>query len=265
MLRRCSNGLPVLFALLLAWSLALAAAEGPVVLQPDDPSFSGGEERLALDGMLETLHSDLAGGFPQSVYRLERSGWNDRAFAQYVAGRLAGLGYPSVVVETDDASGATRLWVLAGVLVGEDRVAYVPVITSRTDVTASNRLGVIAWSGEAAGRFDPVYTDYDRVVDVAANRLPTASIIPPRRVVVINERTSFVSSSRDPDGTIIATAWDFGDGETVSGSSITVMHTYTSLGEFTVTVTVYDDRGGESSAQVTIDVLAEDPGCGCTH
>jgi len=47
------------------------------------------------------------------------------------------------------------------------------------------------------------------------------------------------SSSYDPDGTIVSYSWDFGDGTTSSG--VTVTHAYDKNGEYTVTLTVVDD------------------------
>jgi PKD repeat protein len=49
------------------------------------------------------------------------------------------------------------------------------------------------------------------------------------------------SQSWDPDGTIVAHAWNFGDGATASGA--TAMHTYAASGTYTVTLTVTDDDG----------------------
>jgi PKD repeat protein len=49
------------------------------------------------------------------------------------------------------------------------------------------------------------------------------------------------STSWDPDGTIVAHAWNFGDGATASGA--TAMHTYAASGTYTVTLTVTDDDG----------------------
>ncbi len=65
------------------------------------------------------------------------------------------------------------------------------------------------------------------------------------------------SESIDSDGAIVSWRWDFDDGETDSGETVT--HTFVSMTEttrFTVTLTVTDDRGARSSASQTIEVLA---------
>ncbi|WP_256840631.1 PKD domain-containing protein, partial [Ornithinimicrobium faecis] len=60
------------------------------------------------------------------------------------------------------------------------------------------------------------------------------------------------SESDDPDGDIVAYEWDFGDG--TSGDGVTATHTYASGGDFTIELTVTDDRGDShsTSQQVTV-------------
>ena len=60
------------------------------------------------------------------------------------------------------------------------------------------------------------------------------------------------SASSDPDGTIGAYTWDFGDGS--SGTGPTADHTYASAGSFTATLTVTDDAGAKGSSSTQIRV-----------
>jgi PKD repeat protein len=60
--------------------------------------------------------------------------------------------------------------------------------------------------------------------------------------------------STDPDGNIEEYEWDFGDG--ASGSGRSVSHTYASAGIFTAVLLVTDDNGGQDTAQKTITVTA---------
>jgi serralysin len=62
------------------------------------------------------------------------------------------------------------------------------------------------------------------------------------------------AGSHDPDGSIAAYHWAFGDG--TSSSSPQPTHTYASSGVFTAILTVTDDRGAASSASVAITVGA---------
>jgi len=63
------------------------------------------------------------------------------------------------------------------------------------------------------------------------------------------------SASSDVEGPISDYRWNFGDGQTGTGKTPT--HAYTSAGTYTVTLTVRDAGGLESS--VTHDVIARDP------
>ena len=63
------------------------------------------------------------------------------------------------------------------------------------------------------------------------------------------------SGSSDPDGSISSYAWDFGDGST--GVGVTISHTYLTAGNFAATLTVTDNRGGTGTSSV--DVLSAIP------
>lgn len=60
------------------------------------------------------------------------------------------------------------------------------------------------------------------------------------------------SASTDPDGTIVSYTWDFGDGHTGSGVSVT--HVYGADGTYTVTLKVTDDKGATASVSKPIQV-----------
>jgi len=68
------------------------------------------------------------------------------------------------------------------------------------------------------------------------------------------------SESYDPDGYIVSYAWDFGDGNTGIGETIT--HTYTEPGVYTVTLTVEDAAGNSDTSSITITVLLDTDGDG---
>ncbi len=78
-----------------------------------------------------------------------------------------------------------------------------------------------------------------------ASGVPTSAVVP---LIV-----SFDSiGSDDPDGTIVAYDWDFGDGENASGPSVN--HTYQNAGNFTATLTVTDNDGASDTDTVAITV-----------
>ena len=73
----------------------------------------------------------------------------------------------------------------------------------------------------------------------------------------VDEEVAFdASGSSDTDGTIIGYTWDFGDGNT--GSGMTVTHTYTTQGNYTATLTVTDNDGAtDTTTQTFTDVIPE--------
>ena len=68
---------------------------------------------------------------------------------------------------------------------------------------------------------------------------------------------SFIDLSTDPDGTITAWAWEFGDGGTSTVRNPS--HTYTSAGTYTVKLTVTDDQGAKASTTQSVTVSAPPP------
>ena len=58
------------------------------------------------------------------------------------------------------------------------------------------------------------------------------------------------ASSTDPDGSIVAYAWNFGDG--TSGSGASVRHVYSAPGAYAAKLTVIDDKGGTATASVPV-------------
>lgn len=85
------------------------------------------------------------------------------------------------------------------------------------------------------------------------NQSPASVIATPSIV----DRTVTLSSagSSDPDGTITAYSWDFGDSTTGMGTSTT--HAYAADGTYTVRLTVTDDDG--ATDEVTRDVTVTGP------
>ena len=66
------------------------------------------------------------------------------------------------------------------------------------------------------------------------------------------------TGSSDPDGTIAAYNWNFGDGTT--GSGVNASHTYTTSGTFTATLSVTDNSGATSTTSAIITVGAATSG-----
>jgi hypothetical protein len=62
------------------------------------------------------------------------------------------------------------------------------------------------------------------------------------------------TSSADADGTVVAYAWDFGDGGISSAAE--PMHSYGAGGTYTVVLTVMDNEGASGTAQTRVQVMA---------
>ena len=69
--------------------------------------------------------------------------------------------------------------------------------------------------------------------------------------------TLSAAPSTDPDGEIETYTWDFGDG--AAGTGKTAPHTYTTVGTFTIILTVTDQWGGTDQAAKTVYVTAPEP------
>ena len=65
------------------------------------------------------------------------------------------------------------------------------------------------------------------------------------------------SASTDGDGTVVDSAWDFGDGGSAAGPTAT--HTYATPGSYTVVLTVTDDDGATDTESQTVTVSAPGP------
>jgi len=114
----------------------------------------------------------------------------------------------------------------------------------RWPATASR---IVAWSFAVAA----VISACDRV-----NQPPVAAITASPTSGVAPLAVSFdASASSDPDGRIVQYEWDFGDGNTFQDTAAVASHTFTTAGNYTVRLTVSDDRGTRHNATAGIAVL----------
>lgn len=90
------------------------------------------------------------------------------------------------------------------------------------------------------------------------NQLPIANAGGPYSGNINDEIIFDGSASYDEDGEIIEYLWDFGDGTNGFGESIT--HTYTSPGNYTITLAVTDDDEDNNSTDTTIATVVQSSG-----
>jgi len=93
---------------------------------------------------------------------------------------------------------------------------------------------------------------------VVKNRPPVADLDTSSAILDKKEIVTFnASGSYDPDGTIVSYSWDFGDGNTATG--VTVSHAYADNGSYVVTLTVTDNDGATDSAHATKTIMNRHP------
>jgi PKD repeat protein len=87
------------------------------------------------------------------------------------------------------------------------------------------------------------------------DRPPVAVLRGPGAATIAGDPVGFdASGSSDPDGSIAGYAWDFGDGATATGPTVT--HSFARSGSYTVRVTVVDDSGSTASVTQQVSVRA---------
>ena len=106
-------------------------------------------------------------------------------------------------------------------------------------------------SGPATSDGKSDFDDYTITVQQATNNPPVASFTYPAS----NLTVSFdASGSTDPDGTIAAYSWNFGDGGTAF--VVKVNHTYSTAGTYLVTLVVTDNLGATGSQARNVSVTS---------
>lgn|GEM_PF-598709 len=90
------------------------------------------------------------------------------------------------------------------------------------------------------------------------NRPPAARVSAGSRLLFAGESAALDGAgSRDPDGSVASYLWDFGDGSNSTGPL--AGHVFKKEGNYSVTLTVTDDRGAANSTTVELTVLKRLP------
>ena len=116
--------------------------------------------------------------------------------------------------------------------------------------------GMVSAQDPAFGTEVPIDTIVTLTVSTGSPKLepPVASFtIAPELPAPDEEITFDASGSTDADGTIVKYAWEFGDG-TPLVTGMTVVHVYTSSGDYTVTLWVTDNDGQVTSLPRVVTV-----------
>ena len=128
-----------------------------------------------------------------------------------------------------------------------------PGIYYVTEFSISDAVGNNRWFFEP----DLIAMGFPTRILVTYNEPPVAEA-GMNRTVIVGESVLFDgSASSDPDGSIVAYQWDFGDGYTAS--DVITTHAFAAAGTYTVTLTVTDDMGATATdtAVVTVRSVTE--------
>ncbi|MFZ4719297.1 MAG: PKD domain-containing protein [Ilumatobacteraceae bacterium] len=199
--------------------------------------------------------------------------------------------YTASLVVTDDDGATTTRTVTVNVLDNQAPVAQASatpstgkrplnvVFSSAGSVDNDGTIAAYSWNfGDGSGTStdaNPTYTYADPgtysavltvtddegatgtrtvVVTVLPNAAPTAVINQNLTQGIAPLAVNFSSAaSADPDGTIAATAWNFGNGDTSTVAN--PAYTFTQPGDYTVTLTVTDEDGATGTATRAIRVV----------
>ena len=148
-----------------------------------------------------------------------------------------------------------------------------PVAVDIGSATATDNCAVISLTNDAPDLFPPgltlvTWTACDGAGNctsctqtVSVNCAPTCAPDYSPAIPAPDEVVTFTSGATDPDGTVVAIEWDFGDGHTASGDPAT--HQYAEQGSYTVYVTVVDNQGAYATCQtdILIEPANEPPTC----
>lgn len=113
--------------------------------------------------------------------------------------------------------------------------------------TVTDNAGAIASASVTINVTSGPPTNQPPQVSIAAS--PTSGQVP----LTVN----FTPAAYDPDGYIASYSWSFGDGQ--YSSAFNPAHTYQAAGNFTATVTVWDNAGATATASVGISVTSGPP------
>jgi PKD repeat protein len=173
----------------------------------------------------------------------------------------------SVFAAQRSSDGAVTVMIVAKVLTGSTPVTvnlanFSPAASAQAwQLTAANaiaHLGDVPLSGASLTTTVPAQSVTLLVLSdsgASVNQPPVARAIATPASGTAPLAVSFDGrASSDPDGSIAASAWTFGDG--ASGTGSTASHTYASAGSYTARLTVTDNQGATATTTVVVSAAA---------
>jgi len=192
--------------------------------------------------------------------------WND-----YEEGTEIETGIDNCVSVSGSVNGSTLYWSISGGQ--ENTIDHYTIFISLdgenlmklTDVPAGMHQLDLSSYGFGPANYSIYVKAVGRpsILNKVSGEIPFAIVnVPPIVVLNVNPTsgtapvtvTASTAGSKDPDGNIVSTSIDFGDGTVVN--AVSASHTYTTAGTYTITATVTDDYGSSTSATATVTVTA---------
>ncbi|MBU4263616.1 MAG: tandem-95 repeat protein [Proteobacteria bacterium] len=121
----------------------------------------------------------------------------------------------------------------------------------------TNALGADSFTFQASdGNYESNLATVSVMIDEKPANLPPVAVIQ-YQVPADSPYTAELSgmSSSDPDGEIVSYQWNFGDGTIASGPSFN--HTYSVIGQYTVSLIVTDNSGAVSQDVASITIIGD--------
>ncbi len=213
--------------------------------QDELPLFStqpGGIYDVAITGVTVTPNNAVIGTTVSITVAVSNMGTATESFTVNMTYNLQTSSITTLIKTrsiTLSAKGATSLtttWITTGIAAGAYVIgAAASLVPGETDTPNNTRC-----TPPTAGQ----------IVALTINQPPTARFAPSMKSPQTDQNVTFdASASSDPDGTITAYAWSFGDG--TAGTGVTATHSYATAGTYIVSLTVTDNQGAISVAATT--------------
>jgi len=127
-------------------------------------------------------------------------------------------------------------------------------------LSGADTFGLLVDSYTAGGSYRLEITETASGDGEQPNQPPTADFTVDPSTPTVGETVTVEAEASDPDGSIAAYEWDFGDGSTATGR--TAATTYDAADDYAVALTVTDDDGATDTATRTITVEPDEGGGG---
>jgi serine protease len=205
-------------------------------------NWNFGDNSAASSGVTTSHVFQTAGTYTVTLTVTDNLGATGSTTRQVTASNIV---VPNVVGQTQGA--ATTAIVGAGLTVGSVNTAASATVPAGNVISQSPAAGTLLSPGSAVNLVVSTGAGGGNLTPVASFTATPSSGAAPLTVQFD------AAASSDPDGSIAAYSWNFGDG-TAAASGVTVTHVFQTAGTRTVTLTVTDNIGATNSTtrQVTV-------------